>query len=324
MSIEIKKSGVILSHFIRQEETRTPKATGDLTTILTDLASTSKGVSEKIVRRAGLVGATGTTELTNVHGESQQRIDILAHGHYTNDFEINDHIAGAVSEEKKEIIIYPNSENKKYVILFDPLDGSSNFDVDVSVGTIFAIYKKINERGKVTVDDFLQKGDNLVCAGYFLYGSSTMFVYTTGNGVNGFTLDPVIGEYIHTHPNMTIPDSGKYCSVNYSYRKKWKQNVRDGVESLMEDHSSRYIGSFVADFHRNLIKGGVFLYPADTNHPYGKLRLTYEAIPLAFLIKQAGGLAIDGENEILDIKPTDIHQRTPLIIGSKNDVELFL
>ena len=323
MSIEIEKSGVILSHFIRQQETRVPKATGDLTTILTDLASTSKSVSEKIVRRAGLVGATGITESINVHGEYQQRIDILAHGNYDKDFEKNNHIAGAVSEEEKEIIIYPNSENKKYFLLLDPLDGSSNFDVDVSVGTIFAIYKKIDEGGKVTVEDFLQKGDNLICAGYFLYGSSTMFVYTTGNGVNGFTLDPVIGEYIHTHPNMTIPESGKYCSANYSYRKKWEQNIRDGVESLMENHSSRYIGSFVADFHRNLIKGGVFLYPADVEHPNGKLRLTYEAIPLAFLIEQAGGLATDGKNEILDIKPTDIHQRIPLIIGSKNDVELF-
>ncbi|MFC1710395.1 class 1 fructose-bisphosphatase [Patescibacteria group bacterium] len=324
MSPKIQRHGMSLTHFIRLEEANYPEASGELTTILSDLASSSKVISQEIVERAGIDEAVGKVDTKNVHGEQQLRIDIIAHNTFINDFERNNHIVGAVSEEEPKIIVFSNSENKKYVILLDPLDGSSNFDKDVSVGTIFAVYKKVNEKSTVTEKDFLQKGENLACAGYFLYGSSTMFVYTTGNGVNGFTLDSRIGEYILTHPNMKIPEGNGYLSVNYSYRKRWDEEFRNKVEGLLDELSSRYIGSFVADLHRNLIGGGVFLYPGDLKHPKGKLRLTYEAIPMALLIRQAGGLAIDGDNNILDIEPSNIHQRVPLIIGSKNKVELFL
>jgi len=322
MNQKINKRRVNISHFIYQEQTRVPRATGELTNILTDLAYASKIVSNE-VRSAGLVDILGETGSINVQGEVVQKIDILANKAFSKVFQNSNYIAGSASEEDKTYTTYSHNINKKYVVVLDPLDGSSNFDVNVSVGTIFAIYRKTNIEGKVTKEDFLQEGYKQVCAGYFLYGSSTVFVYTTGNGVNGFTLDPDIGEYILSHSDIKIPKKCKYYSINESYSKRRKQFVESYVNRLKKDHSARYIGSLVADFHRNLLSGGVFIYPSDTKYPKGKLRLIYEANQLAFIAEQAGGAATDGKRRILDIKPNKIHQRTPLIIGNKNDVELF-
>ena len=322
MNQRTSKGRMNISHFIYQEQTRVPKATGELTNILNDLAYASKIVGNE-VRGAGLADIFGETGSINVQGEKVLKIDDLANKAFSRVFENSNYIAGSASEEDKTYATYLHNKNKKYIVVLDPLDGSSNFDVNVSVGTIFAIYRKTNINGKVTKEDFLQEGHKQVCAGYFLYGSSTVFVYTTGNGVNGFTLDPGMGEYILSHPDIKIPKKCKYYSINESYSKRWKQFLESYVNRLKKDHSARYIGSLVADFHRNLLSGGVFLYPSDTKYPQGKLRLIYEVNQLAFIAEQAGGAATDGDRRILDIKPDKIHQRTPLIIGNKYDVELF-
>jgi fructose-1,6-bisphosphatase I len=239
-------------------------------------------------------------------------------------------LCGMASEEAEGIIPIPDKYPKgKYMIVFDPLDGSSNIDVNVNIGTIFAMFKRPEGRtGEAAHQDFLQPGRTLIAAGYVVYGSSTMLVYTTGRGVNGFTLDPSVGEFILSHPDMTIPENGRIYSVNEANYNRWEPAMREYIDELRNNmetpYTARYIGSLVADFHRNLLKGGVFLYPADTKNPKGKLRLMYEAIPLAYICEQAGGRATDGKTDILDILPAAIHQRTPLVIGSKNDVEKYL
>jgi fructose-1,6-bisphosphatase I len=297
--------------------------------ILEQIAFAAKIISRE-VNKAGLVNILGKTDSTNYHGEEQQKLDVYANEKMIQALDHTGQICGMASEEVDEVIQIPSKYPKgKYLVVFDPLDGSSNIDVNISIGTIFGIYKRISDKSEEgCVDDFLQPGRNLVASGYVIYGSSTMFVYTTGNGVNGFTLDPSVGEFILSHPDMKVPNEGKIYSINEANYHKWDEKIRNFVEFIKNykerSYTTRYIGSLVADFHRNLLKGGIFLYPGDSKNPKGKLRLLYEANPLAFIIKQAGGMATDGKQDILDIVPESLHQKTPLIIGSKFEVEKFL
>jgi fructose-1,6-bisphosphatase I len=297
--------------------------------ILEQIAFAAKIISRE-VNKAGLVNILGKTDSTNYHGEEQQKLDVYANEKMIQALDHTGQICGMASEEVDEVIQIPSKYPKgKYLVVFDPLDGSSNIDVNISIGTIFGIYKRISDKSEEgCVDDFLQPGRNLVASGYVIYGSSTMFVYTTGNGVNGFTLDPSVGEFILSHPDMKVPNEGKIYSINEANYHKWDEKIRNFVEFIKnykeKSYTTRYIGSLVADFHRNLLKGGIFLYPGDSKNPKGKLRLLYEANPLAFIIKQAGGMATDGKQDILDIVPESLHQKTPLIIGSKFEVEKFL
>ena len=308
-----------------------PFATGELTRILNDIAVASKIVSRD-VRKAGLVdhilGAQGNT---NVQGEEQQKLDVIADQQFIKAFENGGEICGIASEENDDFVAF-NSEtakNGKYIVLFDPLDGSSNIDVNVSIGTIFSIYRRVSEIGTLaTLDDMLQKGQEQVAAGYVLYGSSTMLVYTTGRGVNGFTLDPSIGEFCLSHPNMKMPETGRLYAMNEGNINICEKGIQEYVaycQSYENDkgapYSGRYIGSLVADFHRNMIKGGIYIYPGTTSSPEGKLRLLYECNPLAFIAEQAGGLATTGRERILNIEPKKLHQRVPFFVGSKNMVE---
>jgi fructose-1,6-bisphosphatase I len=301
-----------------------------LTGLLYDIALAAKMIASH-TSRAGLADILGTTGSTNIQGETVQKLDEYAE---RTIYRLNDHtgrVAVMASEEEDDIIPIPSHHTPgKYVLIYDPLDGSSNIDVNVSVGTIFAIYRRKSVEGSGTLEDCLQPGRDLVAAGYIVYGSSTMLVYSTGQGVHGFTLDPRVGEFLLSHPNMRLPAKPTYYSVNQGYQKWWSPEVTKYTEWLQGEHSSpyalslRYIGSLVADFHRNLLKGGVFYYPPDTKDPSkpgGKLRLLYEAAPLAFLIEQAGGYASDGTQAILDIQPTSLHQRVPLYIGSRDLVE---
>lgn len=270
----------------------------------------------------------GSAEEINVQGEEVQKMDIYAQ---ETIYHLNDHtgrLAAMGSEEEEEIIPIPDKyPTGKYVLLFDPLDGSSNIDFNVSVGTIFAIFKRKTESGRGTLEDALQKGEDIVAAGYIVYGSSTMLVYSTGDGVHGFTLDPSIGEFLLSHPNIRIPEVPKYYSANQGYQSRWSEGIQRythwlrGEEGNNQAYSSRYIGSMIADIHRNLLAGGVFYYPADAKSPNGKLRLLYEAIPMSFIIEQAGGYASTGKQPIREIQPTELHQRTPLFVGNKELVE---
>ncbi len=304
-----------------------PDATGSLTSILYDLALAGKVIASQTTR-AGLVQVLGKAGEVNVQGEEQMKLDILAD---RTIFRLNDHtgrLAVMASEEHKDILSIPEGyPYGKYVLLFDPLDGSSNIDYTIPVGTIFGIYERQSLTGPGTLEDCLQPGNKLIAAGYLIYGSSTMLVYTTGHGVAGFTLDPSVGEFLLSHPDIRIPDKPKYYSANQGYQLDWSAGIQrftrwiqgewDGPKGM----SLRYIGSLVADFHRNLLAGGVFYYPAYNNRPHGKLRLAYEANPLAFIAKHAGGYASDGNGPILDIKPEMLHQRTPLYIGNRMLVE---
>jgi fructose-1,6-bisphosphatase I len=281
------------------------------------------------VRSAGLADILGASETENVQGEVQQKLDILANEIIVKAMDHGGRLCAMASEEEPGIIQIPEPfKCGKYCLLFDPLDGSSNIDVNVPVGTIFSVVRKITRGRHGELEDMLQPGRRQVAAGYVIYGSSTMLVYTTGQGVHGFTLDPSIGEFLLSHPNIRIPDSGRYLSVNDSYEQLWDQNVRKVIRAyrgLELDHkalSTRYVGSLVADFHRNLLGGGIFAYPANTKSPKGKLRLLYEANPLAFIVEQAGGAASDGTQRVLDITPLELHQRTPLYIGSAPEVDL--
>lgn len=308
-----------------------PFATGELSRILSDIAVASKIVSRD-VRKAGLVdhilGAQGNT---NVQGEEQQKLDVIADQQFIKAFENGGEICGIASEENDDFVAFDSetAKNGKYIVLFDPLDGSSNIDVNVSIGTIFSIYRRVSEIGTLaTLDDMLQKGHEQVAAGYVLYGSSTMLVYTTGRGVNGFTLDPSIGEFCLSHPNMKMPESGRLYAMNEGNINICEKGIQEYVaycQSFENDkgapYSGRYIGSLVADFHRNMIKGGIYIYPGTTSSPEGKLRLLYECNPLAFIAEQAGGLATTGRERILNIEPTKLHQRVPFFVGSKNMVE---
>lgn len=319
-----------LSRFLLEEQRKFPSATGDFTLILEQIAFAAKIIGRE-VNKAGIVNILGKTDGINFHGEEQQKLDVFANQKMIQSLDHTGQICGMASEEVDEIIQIPSKYPKgKYLVVFDPLDGSSNIDVNISIGTIFGIYKrKSSSSSDGETKDLLQPGKDLVCAGYIIYGSSTMFVYSTGNGVNGFTLDPSVGEFILSHYNMKIPNEGKIYSINEGNYHKWDDRIKNYVEYLKNieerQYTSRYIGSLVADFHRNLLKGGVFLYPGDTKkNPKGKLRLLYEANPLAFLIKNAGGLATDGQTDILEIVPESLHQKTPLIIGSKFEVETFI
>jgi fructose-1,6-bisphosphatase I len=321
-------SVVTIERFIIEEERNHPEATGELSGILYDLALAAKMIANK-VRSAGLADILGATENENVQGEVQQKLDVLSNEIIVKAMDHGGRLCAMASEEEPRIIPIPeNFKCGKYCLLFDPLDGSSNIDVNVPVGTIFSVVKKITRGRHGDLEDMLQPGRRQVAAGYIIYGSSTMLVYTTGQGAHGFTLDPSIGEFLLSHPNIRIPVEARYLSVNDAYEQHWDDRVRAVMrkyKGLDEGHkalSTRYVGSLVADFHRNLLGGGIFAYPANTKSPKGKLRLLYEANPLAFIVEQAGGAATDGARRVLDLEPTELHQRTPLYIGSKNQVEL--
>jgi len=317
---------VTIERFILEQQP--DYARGEFTNLLYDIALAAKVISQK-TSRAGLVDILGGAGATNIQGEAQQKLDVFAHNMI---FRLCDHtgrLCVMASEEEEALMHIPAPYKKgSYVLVFDPLDGSSNIDVNVSIGTIFGVYRCIDWELRGRLEDVLQPGNKLVAAGYVLYGSSTMLVYTTGQGVHGFTLDPELGEFLLSHQYMKMPDPPAYYSVNHAYYNRWSPAVKRYVQWLQgtEDYdmppkSSRYIGSLVADFHRNLLRGGVFCYPAEMNKPNGKIRLLYEAAPLAFLAEQAGGYASDGTQPILDIEPTDLHQRTPFYIGNRSLVE---
>lgn len=323
---------VTLHEFIMDRQADFPFATGELSRLLSDIAVASKIVS-KDVRRAGLLenflGAEGST---NVQGEEQQKLDVIADKQFISMFRSGGEVCGVASEENDDFMPFESEfcQKGKYVVLFDPLDGSSNIDVNVSIGSIFSIYRRTSEIGSpATLEDMLQPGFKQIAAGYVLYGSSTMLVYTTGRGVNGFTLDPSIGEFCLSHPNMKMPETGRIYAMNEGNINICEQGIKDYIETYcqqtLEGHSrpysGRYIGSLVADFHRNLIKGGIYIYPDTTTDPEGKLRLLYECNPLAFIAEQAGGLATTGRQRILSIQPDKLHQRVPFFVGSKQMVE---
>ncbi len=316
-----------IEKFILEQESKFPEATGELSNLLYDIALAAKIIAAAI-RRAGLVDILGGLGARNVQGEEQQKLDVFANETIKNCLKHTGRVCAMASEEDEDIIpIPPEYPAGKYAVLYDPLDGSSNIDVNAAVGTIFSVYRRVSMEGRGTVADVLQPGCKQVAAGYAMYGSSTMLVYTTGQGVHGFTLDPTIGEFLLSHPRIVTPRVGIYYSVNESNFGRWSKGIQTAVRGLkgerpdrLKPKNSRYAGSLVADFHRNLIAGGIFLYPADTKNPQGKLRLLYEASPMAFLAEQAGGSATDGVNRILDIVPRSLHQRTPLVIGSREDV----
>ncbi len=320
-------SVVTIERFIIEMERQFPEATGELSGILYDIALAAKMIANK-VRRAGLVDILGALESENVQGEIQQKLDVFANETIIKAMDHGGRLAAMASEEEPDIIpIPPEFKCGKYVLLFDPLDGSSNIDVNVPVGTIFSVLKKITRGVRGDMEDMLQPGRRQVAAGYVIYGSSTMMVYTTGQGVHGFTLDPGIGEFLLTRADIRIPTRGRYLSVNNAYEQIWDEPVKTlmrryrGLDGVQKPMSERYVGSLVADFHRNLLGGGLFAYPANRQSQHGKLRLLYEANPLAFVVTEAGGAAIDGTTDILDVEPTALHQRTPLYMGSKGDVE---
>lgn len=319
-----------LSEFIIERQADFPYASGDLSRLLSDIGIASKIVNQQ-VNKAGLGDILGAQGEVNVQGEQQQKLDVYADETFIRSFRNGGMVCGIGSEENDSYVSFDSELSKKgkYVVLFDPLDGSSNIDVNVSIGTIFSIFRRTSSIGdRADLSDFLQKGDQQVAAGYVIYGSSTMLVYTTGYGVNGFTLEPSIGEFCLSHPNMTIPEDGKIYSINEGNLNISGKGIQEYVKYCKSNdkrtsrpYSARYIGSLVADFHRNLIKGGIYIYPATSKAKNGKLRLLYECSPLAYLIEQAGGKASDGYNRIMDIQPTELHQRVPYFIGSKKMVE---
>jgi fructose-1,6-bisphosphatase I len=319
---------VTIDRFIIEQERLHPEATGELSGILYDLAVAAKMIAMK-VRSAGLVDIIGAMESENVQGEVQQKLDVLSNEIIVKAMDHGGRLCAMASEEEPDIIPIPEKfKCGKYCLMFDPLDGSSNIDVNVPVGTIFSVVQKVTPSRQGELEDFLQPGSKQVAAGYVIYGSSTMLVYTTGQGAHGFTLDPSLGEFLLSHPDIRIPDKARYLSVNDSYETMWTEDVVElmrlykGQSGGRRALNGRYVGSLVADFHRNLLGGGIFAYPANQKSPKGKLRLLYEANPLAFIVEQAGGAAIDGTKRILDVKPTELHQRTPLYIGSKQEIEL--
>lgn len=315
-----------LGEFIIEKQADYPEAKGELSGILSSIRLAAKIIHREI-NRAGLsqdiLGVAGSE---NVQGEAQMKLDVFANETMKKALIAREDIAGFASEEDDSFVAFDTERgrNAKYILMTDPLDGSSNIDVNVSVGTIFSIYKRISPIGTpVTMDDFLQEGRKQIAAGYVTYGSSTMLVYTTGNGVNGFTYDPSLGLFILSHPDMKMPFEGKYYSINEGQYVTFPQGVKQFIKYCQENdpttkrpYSSRYIGSLVSDFHRNLLKGGIYIYPTSTVYPKGKLRLLYEGNPMAFLAEQAGGMATDGFNPILDIKPAELHQRVPFFVGS--------
>jgi fructose-1,6-bisphosphatase I len=313
--------GINLDRFIRSKEDHFAYATGELSQLLRDIALAGKVVNREI-NKAGLINIAGAIGTQNIQGEDQQKLDVLSNIRFIRALTKGGEVCAIISEEDEDIIITENT-NAKYIVAIDPLDGSSNIDVNVSIGTIFSIYRRVTPVGDpITDEDVLQKGTEQIAAGYILYGSSTMFVYTTGNGVNGFTYEASVGEYILSHADMQIPDDGKIYSVNEGSYNSFSKPVKDYIEHCRESgYSARYIGSLVADFHRNLLKGGIYIYPSTAKAENGKLRLMYECNCLAFIAEQAGGLATDGESRIMEIQPTSLHQRVPFFVGSKKMVE---
>ena len=319
-----------LGQFIIERQADYPYSKGELSRLLRDIGVAAKIVNRE-VNKAGLVDILGEAGETNVQGESVKKLDTFANDQFIGALSSGGECCAIASEENEEFIPIDNlvSQNAKYVVCMDPLDGSSNIDVNVSIGTIFSIYRrKSKPLGPGTIEDFLQKGTEQVAAGYVIYGSSTMLVYTTGKGVNGFTLDPSIGEFCLSHPDMKAPRMGEIYSINQGNFVHFPHGVKEYIKYCQDLDSAtnrpytlRYIGSLVADFHRNLIKGGVYIYPSTYKSPNGKLRLLYECNPLAFIAEQAGSKATDGFRRILEIDPTDIHQRVPLFIGSTDMVE---
>lgn len=322
---------ITLTRHIIEEQRKHPHATGEFTDLMNDLAFAAKLISYH-TNKAGLMGVLGEAGTTNIQGERVKKLDVFAHETMFRALDHGGHLCVMASEEEEKPIAIPEKfPLGKYVILFDPLDGSSNIDANVSVGTIFSVYRRVSPDGRPgTLEDLLQPGNKQICAGYVVYGSSTMMVYTTGNGVHGFTLDPSYGEFVLSHPDIKTPKKGKIYSVNESNFDYWDQSIKNYVHYVKQIDeksgrplNSRYIGSMVSDFHRNLLYGGVYLYPANKQAPQGKLRLGYEANPMAFIVEQAGGRASDGKTRIMDIKPGELHQRTPLFIGSEFDVKMI-
>ena len=320
-----------LGEFIVERQAEYPNAKGELSGILSSIRLVAK-VIHRDINKAGLTNnIIGNSGVENVQGEAQMKLDLFAHNTMKQALMSREEVAGFASEEEENFIAFDTERgrNAKYVILTDPLDGSSNIDVNVAVGTIFSIYRRVSPLGTpVTLGDVMQPGNRQVAAGYIVYGSSTMLVYTTGNGVNGFTYDPSLGVFCLSHENIKIPQTGKIYSINEGQYLKFPMGVKKYLKYCQEEdketqrpYTSRYIGSLVSDFHRNMLKGGIYIYPSATNYPNGKLRLLYEGNPMAFLAEQAGGVASDGYNRILDIKPTTLHQRVPLFIGSKEMVK---
>ena len=320
---------ITIERHIIEQQRGYPEATGVFSNLLYDIALAAKIIARETLR-AGLVEILGLAGRTNVQGEQQMKLDVFANQMMIRMNSYTGRLAVMASEEEEDIIPIPKGYGiGRYVLVFDPLDGSSNIDVNVSIGTIFAVYRRLSAAGAGTLEDCLQSGRHLVAAGYVIYGSSTMMVYTTGQGVHGFTLDPSVGEFLLSHRDIRVSARSRYYSVNQGYEQYWSTGVRrftrwlQGIdqEAPRQPLSGRYIGSLVADFHRNLLEGGVFYYPADTRKPGGKLRLVYEAIPLAFIAEQAGGYASDGRRNILDVQPESLHQRTPFFIGNRELVE---
>jgi fructose-1,6-bisphosphatase I len=328
--LAINRQVLTLDEFTIQQLRDFPNATGELSSLLRDIGLAAKRVNVE-VNKAGLVDILGDAGAVNVQGEDVKKLDVFANNQISGVLRLGISCAGIASEEFDDHIAFNDaiSRNSKYVCLFDPLDGSSNIDVNISIGTIFSVYRRVSEKGEmVTKEDFLQPGIRQIAAGYIVYGSSTMLVYATRRGVNGFTLDPSIGEFCLSHPNIKCPEYGKIYSVNHGNFFRYPKGVQkyiDICQNKNEDnggpYSQRYIGSMVADLHRNLLKGGIFMYPGTTDRPNGKLRLLYECNPFAFIIEVAGGKATDGLRRILDIVPSALHERSPFFIGSEGMME---
>jgi len=320
--------GWTLDRHILERQRRVQGATGDFTGLFQSIALAARVIASK-VQKAGLADVLGATGATNVQGETVQKLDVLANRILIRCVEAGGHVCVMASEENDEIIPIPAGyPHGKYVLMFDPLDGSSNIDVNISIGTIFSIHRRRTASGPGTVEDCLQRGTEQVAAGYVIYGSSTMLVYTTGDGVHGFTLDPLVGEFFLSHENLQIPATSPTYSINEGNRSRWTPGVARWVDTLKSNdapggkpYGLRYVGTLVADFHRTLLRGGVFAYPGDKKAPEGKLRLLYEAAPMAFIAEAAGGAATNGAGtRILDIEPGQLHQRVPLFIGSRDEV----
>ncbi len=324
----MKKNNIVtLNQFISDQQNEFPFVQGNLSRIFRDIQLAAKMINRD-VRQAGLIDILGNFGETNVQGEEQKKLDVISNEVFMRLMDMNGACVCVVSEEDEHIHWCPDGKDAKYILAIDPLDGSSNIDVNASIGSIFSIYKRLSPDKPVTEEDILQKGHEQVAAGYVIYGTATMFVYTTGNGVNGFTLDDSISEFCLSHPNIKTPSKGSIFSVNEGNLNEFPQGVIDYIswckESNKEEkrpYSARYIGSLIADFHRNLLKGGIYIYPPTKKAPNGKLRLLYECNPMAFLVEQAGGKAHSGAERIMDIEPKEFHQRTPLIIGSSEMVD---
>jgi len=323
-----RRNVVTLGEFIIERQADFPYAKGELSSLLSDISIAAKIVNHE-VNKAGLVNILGEAGSENIQGESQKKLDVFANEQFMAALASGSECAAVASEENDDIITFDGtSSGGKYVVAIDPLDGSSNIDVNVSIGTIFSIYRRKTKNSPASLDDFLQMGSEQVAAGYIVYGSSTMLVYTTGNGVNGFTLDPSIGEFCLSHPDMRMPKTGSVYSVNQGNFVHFPEGIKRYIRSCQVDdkankkpYTLRYIGSLVSDFHRNLIKGGIYIYPPTLHAPKGKLRLLYECNPLAMIAEQAGGKATNGYVDILELQPTELHQRVPLYIGSVAMVE---